>query len=73
MSIITFLLEFTVIRVSVFVYAVQKPATEIILVKGLQISEHMLLRHHVLHDVITTMHVTRVVNHIPMVMNTIYS
>jgi len=37
-------------------YAIQKPATEKILVKGLQISEHMLLRDYVLHHVITTIH-----------------
>ena len=30
-------------RVSVFMHAIQKPATEKILEKGLQISEHMLL------------------------------
>jgi len=55
-------------------YAIQKPATEKILVKGLQISEHMLLRDDVLHHMITTIHVTRVrvVNHIPMVRNTIF-
>ena len=53
--------------VSAFMYAIQKPAAEKILVKGLQISEHMLLRHHVLHHVITTIHAIRVVNHIPMV------
>jgi len=54
-------------------YAIQKTATEKILVKGLQImiSEHMLLRDHVLHDVINTIHVTQAVNHSPMVRNTI--
>ena len=36
-SVITFLLEFTIM------HAIQKSATEKILVKGLQISEHMLL------------------------------
>ena len=51
-------------RVSVFMHAIQKPATEKILVKGLQISEHML---STMHDVI---HVTRAVNHIPMARNT---
>ena len=53
-------------------YAIQKPATEKILVKGLQISEHMFLRDYVLHNVITTIHVTRAVNHIPMVRNTTF-
>jgi len=31
-------------------YAMQKPAAKKILVKELQISEHMLLRDHVLHQ-----------------------
>ena len=35
-------------------YGIQKPTTKIPLVKGLQISENMLLRDHVLHHVITT-------------------
>ena len=58
--------------VKAFMYAIQKPSTEKILVKGLQISEHMLLRDHVLHHVIATIHVTRVINHIPMIRNTIF-
>ena len=55
-------------RVSVFMHAIQQPATEKILVKGLQISEYM---HVTMDDVINTIHVTRAVNHIPMVRNTI--
>jgi len=43
-----------------------------ILVKGLLISELMLLRDHVLHHMITTICVTRVVKHITMVGNTIF-
>ena len=55
--------------VNVFMYAIQKPATEKILVKGSKISEHMLLRDNVLYH---TIHITREVNHIPMVRNTIF-
>jgi len=47
-------------------YAIKKLATEKILVMGLQISaELMLLGDYVLH-------LTRVVNHVPMVRNTIF-
>jgi len=52
-------------------YVIQKPATENSC-EGLQIScsEHMLLIDHVSHHVITTMQVTRAVNHIPILRNT---
>jgi len=56
-------------RVSMFMHAIQKPTTEKILMKGLQISEHMLLY---MHDVINTIHVTQAVGHIPMVRLTLY-
>jgi len=50
-------------------HAVQKPTAEKILVKGLQISEHMYVT---MHNVINTIDDTWVVNHILVVKNTKY-
>jgi len=51
--------------VSVFMHAIQKPTTEKILERVTDQQTHATM-----HDVISTIHVTQVDNHIPMVRNT---